>query len=65
LWSSLPSQHLKDRIITKPHSQGGNKKPQDLSHGFKKKKAVGAVAAHGLPSFMRPNLASGQAMGSS
>jgi hypothetical protein len=64
LWSSLPCQHLKDTTITKPHSQGENKKPQDLSHGSKKKKAVGTVAAHGLPSFMRPNLASGQAMDS-
>jgi len=56
----LPKK-IRARLLC-PH--GKTKKPQDLSHGFNKEKAMGA-AAHGLPSFMRLNLASGQAMGSS
>jgi hypothetical protein len=64
LWSFPPCQFLKSRGIIFPCSQGENKKPQDLSHGFKKK-AVGAVATHGLPSLIKLDLLSGQAVGSS
>jgi hypothetical protein len=39
------------------------KKPQDFSHGFKKK-AVGPAATHGLPSFMKLDFLYGQAVGS-
>jgi hypothetical protein len=59
-----PCQHITSRTITKAYCQGENKKPQDLSHGFKKKKAVGAVADHGPPSLIKLDFLSGQAMDS-